>query len=240
MAKLVATNYEDLVDLFKKKNRLSLPIGHNTTATWEPSEGAPIISSISIHLHGHEIVRLNDNGQVWFNLRSFATKTTCERVNQFLPDNTHVSIKKGYPYFANPVPLMIDSHHWYCSNMSSGTDTSTEPVSEQPKAPESILSSWGELKVGMVLSKGYTLPIGSMVVDADGDIWEQNNGPDKWNLQGEPETYPLDHVITCYSDVKLIAIGSGTTAPDIKPILIDPPVVESADEDADLWPMEAV
>jgi len=102
VAKLKATNYQDIHNLLSKKNKEQVKLGHNTYASWGELPG-----QIVIRFHQSDIVKLRISGTVFFNLAGWPTVTTRDRINQFVPGR--VSQNKGEQFY-NGKP--IDSQEW--------------------------------------------------------------------------------------------------------------------------------
>lgn len=100
MAKLIATNYDDLLRILTESGGTK-KIGHNTVAELDEWD-------IIITLHGHEILRLQDGGRTMFNLAGWGTVTTRERINQFIKGRIYQ--KDNTQYYENEP---IDAYGWY-------------------------------------------------------------------------------------------------------------------------------
>lgn len=83
-ARLKATTYNALLPMMpmEPKQWDRVTIGNNTTA-----ERTNRCGGITVRLHGHEIVRMDNDRSLSFSMAGYATVTTKGRINTFLTDN---------------------------------------------------------------------------------------------------------------------------------------------------------
>lgn len=106
------TNYTAVLTRLIGKDEVE--IGNNTVATW-----STVDSGLSILLHGHEIIRLQENGDVYVRHCGYPTRTTMDRLNRFLPSNARAAIRGGeafveFRYGDNkwPVAIPLQNEEW--------------------------------------------------------------------------------------------------------------------------------
>lgn len=228
MAKLAATNYYEIYAFLQMRNRMTYPIGHNTKAKLFLKNNKV---EIRVTLHDHLIAILHQDGTVDATLAGYDTVTTRNRLNQLAPEGW--TFRPGYVEYkdGSKKPIYDPYNDWFNLTPKLKFEDLDNPCSEVQVVP-----SWsGNLKIGDTLDEPIPLPLHSMVVDGDDDVWT-HMGKGEWCLHGETDAYSLNRIMSDYPPIKLLSIGAATTT-DLTP---EAPVVESADEDSDLWPMEAV
>lgn len=90
-------SYDELNRRLMRHGNKPLKIAHNTYASRHLIE-----STILIHLHRNEIVRLYEDGQLWMSDAGWPTQTTVRRLNAFVPRGHCVCIRKGRTWMVTP------------------------------------------------------------------------------------------------------------------------------------------
>lgn len=124
-AKLLATNFDQLIALHKKENKIFLSIGHNTESVMrialQPDGNHELHFEIS--LHGTRIVNVFRD-RISFTLAGWNTATTRHRINKFLQNSgliqSGVFVKSGIPYLGM---TELDKMIWYTWSEKEGLIT---------------------------------------------------------------------------------------------------------------------
>lgn len=103
MTRMLAVTYKDLEPILLGSRNKTRVIGRNVKAeldsdAWE----------ITIRYHGHPIVRINADEEVWFSLAGWPTVTTRERINHFTKGRLYQ--KDNVQYYEREA---LDSEDWY-------------------------------------------------------------------------------------------------------------------------------
>lgn len=103
MSRLKGYNYNDLFDLLcapRNRKKYDMVIGNNTRARFagNPEFREDKDNVITVKLRNSDIVRLYPSGNVEFSLRGWATVTTRQRINCFLPKEWYICTNRNVPY----------------------------------------------------------------------------------------------------------------------------------------------